>query len=106
MVFYAIIQIMKKEKTLVKFLRGNFIVVPIFEVRSLLTNQVFTYEYASWKHGRFPGYKGLVLVEVDNEIKYFFFKRGYKFPTESEVYDAIGTWHPTFSRDKLIQLKS
>src|SRR3989304_1702470 len=91
---------------LVKFSRGNFIAIPIFEVRSLLTNQIFTYEYASWKHGRFPGYKGLVLIEVDNEIKYFFIKRGYKFPTGSEVYDAIGTWHPTFSRDKLIQMQS
>ncbi|MCH7641450.1 hypothetical protein IID22_04610 [Patescibacteria group bacterium] len=85
---------------------GNYIAVPMFKVRSLLTNQIFTYEYASWKHGRFPGYKGIVLVEVDNEIKFFFIKKGYKFPTGSQVYDAIGTWHPTFSRDKLIHLQA
>lgn len=91
---------------LIKISRGNYLITPIFEVRSILTNQIFTYEYASWKHGRFPGYKGIVLVEVDNEIKFFIIKKGYKFPTGSEVYDAIGTWHPTFSRDKLIQLQS
>lgn len=85
---------------------GNYIAVPMFKVRSTLTNELFTYEYASWKHGRFPGYKGIVLVEVDNEIKYFFIKKGYKFPTGSQVYDAIGTWHPTFSRDKLIHLQA
>jgi len=91
---------------LVKFSRGNYIIVPIFEVRSLLTNEIFTYEYASWKHGRFPGYKGIILIEVDNEIKFFIIKKGYKFPTGSQVYDAIGTWHLTFSRDKLIHLQS
>ena len=91
---------------LVKLAYGNFQIIPVFEVRSNLTNEVFTYEYSSWKYGRFPGYKGIILVESDNQIKFFFIKKGEKFPTGSQVYDAIGTHLVTFSNDKLIHLPS
>lgn len=89
---------------LVKLVRGNYLAIPVFEVRSLLTNEVFTYEYASWKYGRYPGYRGVILVEVDNRIKYFLIKKGFKFPTATQVYDAIGTFDVNFSKDRFINL--
>lgn len=92
---------------LIDLLAGNFIAIPVFKVKSLLTKEEFTYEYASWKFGRFPGNKGIILVEVDNKIKYFLLKKGPKFPTASEVYDAIGTFGEfsiKFSGDKMVHL--
>lgn len=85
---------------------GNYLVVPVFKVRSLLTNEVYTYEYASWKYGRYPGYRGIILVEVDNQIKFFIIRKAYKFPTASQVYDAIGTFDIKFSKDRLVNLPS
>jgi hypothetical protein len=89
---------------LIKLNIGNYIVVPVFKVRSLLTNEIFSYEYASWKYGRFPGYRGLILVEVDNQIKYFLIKKGFKFPIATQIYDAIGTFDISFSKDRFVNL--
>jgi hypothetical protein len=71
--------------------RGNFLITPVFEVRSTHTKQIFTYEYVSWKHGRLGGYRVIILIEVDNEIRYFMIKKGDKFPTAGMTYDVIGS---------------
>lgn len=88
---------------LVDLLVGNYLAIPVFEVRSLLTNEVFTYEYVSWKYGRVSGNKGIILVEVDNKIESFILRKGVKFPLATEIYDALGTlFYVTFSSDKLV----
>lgn len=92
------VEVLKLDKLLV----GNYIATAIFAVRSHLTNEVFTHEFVSWKYGRFPGYRGIILVEVDNKIKFFMVRKGYKFPIASQIYDAIGTFDITFSKDKFI----
>jgi hypothetical protein len=78
-------------RKLLKLLRGNYMVISIFEVMATNTKQVFTYEYVSWRHGKLGGYKGVILIEIDGIIKYFLVKRGEKFPTAGVAYDAIGT---------------
>lgn len=75
---------------LVKFATGNFISIPVFEVRSKQTNQIFTYEYASFKFGKFSGFRGILLLEVEGRIEYFVLKWTKKFSTGTWVYDTIG----------------
>jgi len=87
---------------LLKILRGNYLIIPVFEVRSLDTNEVFTYEFVSWKFGRFPGYKGIILVEVKGRIKYFIVKYGAKFPIGADCYDSIGTFYSPDNLKKTI----
>lgn len=70
--------------------RGNFIITPVFEVRSQKTNQIFTYEYASFKYGKNAGYRGILLLEHGDGIKYFVLKYTKKFSVGTWVYDTIG----------------
>jgi hypothetical protein len=69
---------------------GRYMVIPVFEVRSELTNEVFSYEYVSWRHGKHPGFKGSLFVEVDGKIEYFVVKKSEKFATGGSSYDSIG----------------
>lgn len=73
-----------------KIPHGNFIITPVFEVRSQKTNQIFTYEYASFKYGKNAGYRGILLLEHEGEIKYFVLKYTKKFSVGTWVYDTIG----------------
>lgn len=75
-----------------KLLVGNYIAVPVFEVRSNLTNQVFTYEYASWKFGKFSGYKGIILIEIGGKLEYLLIRKGEKFTIANSTHDTIGTF--------------
>lgn len=75
---------------LIKLARGNFIITPVFEVRSQHTNQIFTYEYASFKYGKHSGYRGILFLEVDGSIEYFVVKYTKKFALGLWVYDTIG----------------
>src|SRR3989344_1535531 len=61
--------------------RGDIMAFTRFLVRVLHTNQEINYrEYVSYKYGSNPGYKGILLLEVDGEIKYFILKKAEKFP--------------------------
>ena len=73
-----------------KVLKGKFLVTSIFEVRSTLTNQEFTYEYISWKYGARPGAKGIIFLESNGEITHFLVAKEFTFSTASENYEAIG----------------
>lgn len=75
---------------LIRLERGNYLIVPVFEVRSQETNQIFTYEYVSWKVGSYPGYKGILLVEENGHISHFITKTITKFSQNTEVYDSFG----------------
>ncbi len=70
--------------------RGNHLITPVFIVRSHETNQVFTYEYVSWKSGANPGYKGILLIENENKITHFITKTIFKFSQNAQVYDSFG----------------
>ena len=71
--------------------RGDFMAFTRFLVRVIHTNQEINYrEYVSYKYGSNPGYKGIILLEVDGEIKYFVIKRAEKFPIGEPVYDSFG----------------
>lgn len=69
---------------------GNFIITPVFEVRSQQTNQVFTYEYAGFKYGKHSGFRGVVFLEREGKISHFLVKWTRKFSVGLWVYDTIG----------------
>ena len=91
-------------RKLISLQKGNYVVVPVFEVRSLETNQVYTYEYSSWKQGKYPGYRGIFLVRKNEEIKYFILRKSFKFSVAKAIYESMGVFPVSFSRDKLLQL--
>jgi hypothetical protein len=70
--------------------RGNFLLLPVFEVRSNITNQIFTYEYASWKTGSHPGARAIIFLETDGEITHFMVSRSHNFSTGEEDLESIG----------------
>jgi len=69
---------------------GHFLIFLVFEVRSTLTNQVFTYEYTSWKTGSRPGAKGIIFLEKEGKVTHFLVSRSHSFSTATENYEAIG----------------
>lgn len=75
---------------LLKLNRGHFILTPIFEVRSEINNQIFTYEYASWKTGQHGGTRGIIFLETEGKITHFIVNRTHKFSTGQVVLDTIG----------------
>jgi len=70
--------------------RGNYLIISVFEVRSNITNQVFTYEYVSWKTGQHGGMRGIIFLETEGKITHFIVNRTHKFSTTNEVLDSIG----------------
>jgi len=89
---------------LLKLKKGNFIVLSIFKVRSQQTNQTMTYEYVSSKFGSNPGFRGILFLEVDGEVKYFVIKKSKKFAMGGEqVYDSIGGFIQ-FKNNNLVNL--
>ncbi|HSV94906.1 MAG TPA: hypothetical protein VLH94_02985 [Spirochaetia bacterium] len=73
-----------------KLNRGNYLLIPVFEVRSESTNQIFTYEYVSWKTGQHGGMRGIIFLETNGKITHFIVNRAHKFSTTREVLDSIG----------------
>lgn len=88
---------------LINLAAGNYFIIPIFEVRSNYTNQVFTYEYATPREGKDPGFRGILLLTVDGSIKYFVLKKTLKFAPGSLVFDTIGGFIK-FDQSQLINL--
>ena len=70
--------------------RGNFLILPVFEVRSNITNQIFSYEYVSWKIGSHPGASGIVFLETAGKISHFLVSKIHKFSVDKDVYESIG----------------
>jgi hypothetical protein len=87
---------------MIKLNHGHYLVNPVFEVRSNLTNEIFTYEYSSWKYGKETGCKGIVLVEVEGEIEYLLVKNANKFPVGENITEALGGFYTNFTDNKLV----
>jgi hypothetical protein len=87
-----------------KLNHGHYLVNPVFEVRSNLTNEIFTYEYSSWKYGKETGCKGVILVEVGGKIEYLLVKKTNKFPVGENVIEALGGFYTHFKDNKLMSL--
>jgi hypothetical protein len=83
-----------------KLLVGKWQAVPVFEVRSNLTNQVFTYEYSSWKYGKHTGSKGVLFVEIEGEIKFFIIRKADRFPIAAENIEALGGFDPGYHKSR------
>lgn len=83
---------------------GHFMVMPVFEVRSTITNQVFTYEYCAWKTGRNPGMRVLIFLEREGEITHFVVANSHKFSTGGAAYDCIGGLYLHFFENKIVNL--
>jgi len=83
---------------------GNFLITPIFEVRSNITNQIFTYEYVSWKTGSRPGARFIIFLETEGKITHFVVSKSHKFSTNTENYEAIGGLYAHFLENKLQNL--
>lgn len=69
---------------------GHFLVILVFEVRSNITNQVFTYEYASWKTGANPGARGIIFLEKAGQITHFLVSKNHRFSSNEAIYESIG----------------
>lgn len=80
---------------MVRIARGNFAVIPVFEISKLdpegnPTGVKQTYEFVSWRHGEESGAKGVVFVKKDGKITHFIILRGAKFATGREEFDTLG----------------
>jgi len=76
---------------MIGFKRGDFVGLSRFQVRVQQTNEVINYgEYVTSKYGGNPGFRGILLLEVDGEVKYFVIKKSEKFPVGKMVYDTLG----------------
>jgi len=73
-----------------KLCRGNYFLISVFEVRSNINNQIFTYEYVSWKTGQYGGMRGIIFLETEGKITHFIVNRTHKFSIADEVLDSIG----------------
>lgn len=75
---------------LLKVVRGEFLVTPVFEVHSATSDKTFTKEYVCWKMGAFPGIKGTLFVRTQGDITHFITIQTDKFPVGHLCYDSIG----------------
>jgi hypothetical protein len=75
---------------LLKVIRGEFLVTPVFEVHSSTSGKTFTKEYVIWKMGSFPGIKGTLFVQAAGAITHFVTIQTDKFPVGDLCYDSIG----------------
>ncbi len=75
---------------LLDILRGNYNAIALFQVRSQKTNQIFTYEFTASKFGRNPGYRGIIFLEVEGNIKYFVLRQTDKFALGRRTIESIG----------------
>jgi len=76
--------------SLEKLVHGEYLITPIFKVYSHSTKNSFTFEYVSWRTGSFPGLKGTLFIEKDDQIKYFITIETDKFPIGSHCYNSFG----------------
>jgi Fe2+ or Zn2+ uptake regulation protein len=72
--------------------RGNFILVPVFEVANKMMDIVYTYEYASFRHGVPAGSKGIVFVRENKKADptHLIVLSCEKFATAETTFDLIG----------------
>ncbi len=74
-----------------RFLISFKSILNVFEVMVGQTNQLVEYEYISSKYGKNPGFKGVLLLQIDGELKYFIIKKSERFAVGGQkVYDTIG----------------
>jgi hypothetical protein len=89
---------------LTKIAFGNYLIIPIFEVRSVLTNEIFTHEFVSWKYGKHSGYHGVILVEIKGKIEYLLVRKTVKFPIGAPILDSLGIFLPSFSQNRPVDI--
>lgn len=89
---------------LVKVAHGKYLITSVFEVRSNLTNQIFTYEFVSWKTGSNPGARGIVFLETNKQISHFLVLKSHKFSIDAKVYDSVGGLYLKFYNNHLTNL--
>lgn len=83
-----------KVERLIDLPRGNFALVPKFEVSRTDNPSIrYTYEYISWFTGPLSGAKGVVFVEKDGKTTHFILLKGDKFATGKPVLDSIGGFY-------------
>lgn len=83
-----------KIERLIDLPRGNFLVVPKFEVSRVdQPNMRYTYEYASWRNGPLSGAKGMVFVEKDGKTTHFMLLKGDKFGSGKPQLQAFGGFY-------------
>lgn len=95
-----------KVNKMIRLIRGNYLLIPLFEVESLQTKEKFTYEYVSWKHGKETGSRGIIFLTENGVPKYFMVRKSQRFPLGKEIYDAVGSLYPKFGDDKYIDLSA
>lgn len=89
---------------LVKIGYGKYLILVVFEVRSNITNQIFTFEYSSWRMGKNPGARGIIFLETNDIISHFIVLKSHKFSTAEEVLDSVGGLYLQFYKNQLTNL--
>lgn len=75
---------------LISLPRGNYLITPVFEVRSVNSRKKFTYEYTSWNSGPHSGIKGTLFIEKHGKITHFVTIEMPKFAPAKNHFDSIG----------------
>ncbi len=72
--------------------RGNFILVPVFEVMNKRAGITYTYEYSAFRHGVPAGSKGIIFVREHRtaDPTHIIILSCEKFATAETTYDLIG----------------
>jgi hypothetical protein len=73
--------------------RGNFALIPVFNVTNTENGQQYTYEYVSWRQGPHSGAKGIVFVRPPlpgAQPTHFITLVGDKFAPGTLVDDTVG----------------
>lgn len=94
-----------KINKLVKIVSGDYLITPVFEVYTKTSRKTFTKEYVSWKMGRTPGLKGLLLVETKGKISHFITIETEKFAYGEVTFDAIGGLFQ-YTKEEIVDLPS
>lgn len=69
---------------------GSYLITPTFEVCYSDSKKPFYKDFVSWKMGKLPGLKGLLLIESKGKISHFIVIETEKFAFGAVTHDCIG----------------
>ncbi len=77
---------------LLKLSRAHYTLCPMFEVQKIQTGEIYTYDFAAYRHGVPAGFKGLVFIRPDkkSEPTHMILLSGEKFATGEKGYELLG----------------
>lgn len=68
-------------------------IVPVFEVITE-TGEIMNYSYVSWSKGKYHSMRGILLVQVDNQVTHFAIRKSARFAVGSFHHESLGSIYP------------